>query len=70
MHRQVNEETIEAREQAMLLKERRQMQAQKNREKLRQAFIKKKLEKLKAAELKDRGSEKVQNNPEAKEEAE
>ena len=60
--RQVNEETIEAREQTMILKERRQIQAQKNREKLKQAFLKKKLEKLKAAELKERGSEKHESN--------
>ena len=68
--RQVNEETIEAREQAMLLKERRQMQAQKNREKLKQAFLKKKLEKMKAAELKGRESETDKNNPEAMEQTE
>lgn len=54
--RQVNEETIEAREKATLLKQRRQQQAEKNREKLRQAFIKKKLEKLKAAERKEKVS--------------
>lgn len=46
--RQINEETIEARERATLLKQRRQMQAERNREKLQQEFIKKKLEKLKA----------------------
>ncbi|KAH7425943.1 hypothetical protein KP509_11G078600 [Ceratopteris richardii] len=50
--KQVNEETIEAREQAAVLKQRRQIIAQKNREKLKQAFIKKKLEKLLAAEKK------------------
>lgn len=55
--RQVNEETIEAREQATLLKQRRQIQAQKSREKLKQAFLKKKLEKLKAAEKKQKDAE-------------
>eukprot|EP00249_Psilotum_nudum_P015189 c25207_g1_i1 orf=871-1725(-) len=47
--REVNEETKEAREKASLLKQHRQLQAEKKREKLRQAFIRKKLEKLKNA---------------------
>lgn len=47
--REVNEETNEARVKASGLKQRRQMQAEKNREKLRQAFLKKQIEKLKAA---------------------
>lgn len=59
--RQVNEETIEAREQATLLKQRRQMQAQKSREKIKQAFLKKKLEKLKAAEKKQKDAEAEQH---------
>ncbi|CAM6055555.1 unnamed protein product [Sphagnum tenellum] len=47
--REVNEETIEAREKSSSLKQRRQMQAEKNREKLRLAFLKKQVEKLKSS---------------------
>lgn len=47
--REVNQETTEAREKASGLKQRRQFQAEKNREKLRQAFLKKQIEKLKAS---------------------
>eukprot|EP01018_Ginkgo_biloba_P025851 Gb_27528 [translate_table: standard] len=46
--REVNEETTEARGKASILKQRRQSQAEKNREKLRHAFLKKQIEKLKA----------------------
>lgn len=46
-YREVNEETVEAREKASTLKQRRQMQAEKNRDKLRLAFLKKQVEKLK-----------------------
>ncbi|KAH9312071.1 hypothetical protein KI387_027106 [Taxus chinensis] len=51
--REVNEETTEARENASILKQRRQIQAEKNREKLRQAFLKKQIEKLKAAKTEE-----------------
>jgi hypothetical protein len=47
--REVNEETIEAREKSSSLKQRRQMQAEKNREKLRLAFLKKQVKKLKSS---------------------
>lgn len=49
MYREVNIETKEARGKAVELKQRRQMQAQKNREKLRLAFLKKQVEKLKSS---------------------
>lgn len=45
----MNQETIEARGKAVELKQRRQMIAEKNREKLRLAFLKKQVEKLKAS---------------------
>ncbi|XP_057865936.2 uncharacterized protein At4g18257 [Cryptomeria japonica] len=51
--REVNEETTEAREKASILKQRRQIQAEKNREKLRQAFLRKQIEKLKAAKTEE-----------------
>ncbi|ERN09099.1 hypothetical protein AMTRI_Chr03g142160 [Amborella trichopoda] len=47
--REVHEETNEAREKASSLKLRRQVQAAAHREKLRQAYLRKQLEKLKAA---------------------
>lgn len=49
--REVNQETTEAREKASGLKQRRQIQAEKNREKLRQAYLRKQIEKLKASKL-------------------
>lgn len=49
MYRDVNEETKEARGKAVELKQRRQMLAEKNREKLRLAFLKKQVEKLKSS---------------------
>jgi hypothetical protein len=49
MYREVNIETKEARGKAVELKQRRQMQAEKNREKLRLAFLKKQVEKLKSS---------------------
>lgn len=47
--REVHEEVSEARERASELKLRRQEQAVARREKLRQAYIKKQLEKMKSA---------------------
>ncbi|KAG0621930.1 hypothetical protein M758_3G059000 [Ceratodon purpureus] len=47
--REVNVETKEARGKAVELKQRRQMLAEKNREKLRLAFLKKQVEKLKSS---------------------
>jgi len=49
MFRDVNKETVEARDKAVELKQRRQMLAEKNREKLRLAFLKKQVEKLKSS---------------------
>ena len=48
-HREVHEEVNQAREKASELKLRRQEQAATRREKLRQAYLKKRLENLKAA---------------------
>lgn len=45
----MNQETMEARGKAVELKQRRQMLAEKNREKLRLAFLKKQVEKLKSS---------------------
>ncbi|XP_031491281.1 uncharacterized protein At4g18257-like isoform X1 [Nymphaea colorata] len=51
--REVHEEASQARETASALKLRRQAQAQANREKLRQAYLRKQIEKLKAAEAEE-----------------
>lgn len=51
VYRDVNIETKEARGKAVELKQRRQMQAEKSREKLRLAFLKKQVEKLKSSEV-------------------
>lgn len=48
-HREVHEEVNQAREKASELKLRRQEQVATRREKLRQAYLKKRLENLKAA---------------------
>jgi len=48
-YRDVNIETIEAREKAVELKQRRQTLAEKKREKMRLAFLKKQVEKLKSS---------------------
>lgn len=49
LSREVNLETNQARGKAAELKQRRQMQAEKNREKTRLAYLKKQVEKLKSA---------------------
>ena len=49
IHREVHEEVNQAREKVSELKLRRQEQAVARREKLRQAYLRKQLEKLKAA---------------------
>lgn len=49
VHREVHEEVNQAREKATDLKQRRQEQAMARREKLKQAYLRKQLEKLKAA---------------------
>ncbi|CAN6478556.1 unnamed protein product [Victoria cruziana] len=51
--REVHEEVSQARETASALKLRRQAQAQANREKLRQAYLRKQIEKLKAAKAEE-----------------
>lgn len=48
-HREVHEEVNQAREKVSELKMRRQMQAEARREKLKQAYLRKQLDKLKAA---------------------
>lgn len=52
--REVAAQTTEAREKAGVLKQQRQLQANRKREKLRQAFLKKQMEKLQAAKAKSR----------------
>ncbi|KAF3793924.1 Uncharacterized protein EJ110_NYTH08871 [Nymphaea thermarum] len=51
--KEVHEEASQARETASVLKLRRQAQSQANREKLRQAYLRKQIEKLKAAKAEE-----------------